>query len=78
MIPSWLWAAWLIFIVVTFAVLEGIALVNHRAGDTLSENTRRWIGLYAEHRWVRAAGAGLFAGACFGLVGWFVPHILGG
>lgn len=37
MIPSWAWLAWL----AAFAVLEGIALLNRRDGDTLSENVWR-------------------------------------
>lgn len=77
-VPAAVWAWFLILVVLVFAVLEGIALANRRDGDTLSENTRRWIRLDHPNRWVRASGAILFAAAAFGLVGWFVPHILGG
>lgn len=71
------WVGWLVAVVASFGVLEGIALGNRADGDTLSENTRRWIGMFAGTR-KRAAGAAAFAGTVLGFAVWFVVHILGG
>lgn len=70
------WAWWLVCIVVSFGVLEGIALINKRKGDTLSEYTRKWIGL-GDNGWKRTLGAAAFAGTLLGFVTWFVLHIFG-
>jgi hypothetical protein len=74
-ISSSTWAIWLGLIVASFGVLEGIALFNKKSGDTLSENTRKWIGL-KENGFKRVAGASVFAGSILGLAAWFVVHIL--
>ena len=44
--PSWLWIAWLAAVALSFGVLEGAALLSRAPGDTLSENLRRWLGIY--------------------------------
>lgn len=36
-----LWVAW----IAAFVVIEGVALVRKRRGDTLSEHTWRWFSL---------------------------------
>ena len=38
---TWLWIGWGL----AFAVIEGVALVNARAGDTLSEHVWAWLGV---------------------------------
>ena len=38
---TWLWIAWLL----AFAALEGWALLNHTAGDTLSEHVWQWFAV---------------------------------
>lgn len=75
MIESSTWAIWLASVAVSFGVLEGIALLNKKDGDTLSENTRKWIGL-KENGVKRVAGASIFAGTILGFATWFVVHIL--
>ncbi|MFG1602859.1 hypothetical protein [Actinoplanes sp. NPDC049265] len=57
----------------TFAVLEGIALVRRAPGDTLSENTRHWLG--TDRTW-KTGGALGFVAALVGFIVWFVPHIV--
>lgn len=37
---TWAWAGWALY----FAVVEGMALANSRAGDTLSEHVWAFIG----------------------------------
>ena len=38
---AWAWIGW----GVAFCVIEGVALANSRAGDTLSEHVWAWIGV---------------------------------
>ncbi len=68
-----IWTIWLLLAAVSFAVLETIGLINRRPGDTLSENTRRWLG--TDRTW-RTWGALSFVAALVGFVVWFVPHIV--
>lgn len=75
MIPAWAWVVWLSLLGGSFAVLEGIALRNRRTGDTLSENTRRWLGINPARPGRRASMA-VFAGTLIAFTAWFVPHIL--
>ncbi|WP_326554661.1 hypothetical protein [Micromonospora sp. NBC_01813] len=70
---SWIWTAWLIAVAVSFAVLEGIGLINRKPGDTLSENTRHWLGV--DRGWKSAGPIG-FIVALVAFVVWFVPHIV--
>jgi hypothetical protein len=74
-VPSWAWVAWLAMSAGTFAILETIALINRRLGDTLSENTRRWLGI-TPARPVRRYTVPAFAAALVVFVVWFVPHII--
>jgi hypothetical protein len=67
------WSIWLAIVAVTFAVLEAIALVRREPGDTLSENTRAWLG--TDKTW-KTWGALGFVIALVGFVVWFVPHIV--
>lgn len=72
-----IWIVWLITVLASFGIIEGATLVNKQKGDTLSENTRKWIGLLSQDTKKRAAGAAVFAGTALGLVVWFVLHIFG-
>lgn len=68
------WAVWLVLVAVSFAILEGAGLVNRKTGDTLSENTRIWLGI-RKGQW-RTKGALAFIVALLGFVAWFIPHIV--
>lgn len=68
-----IWAVWLVLVAASFAVLETIGLADRRPGDTLSENTRRW--LRTDRGW-KSAGPLAFIAALVGFVIWFVPHIV--
>jgi hypothetical protein len=68
-----IWTVWLAVVAATFAVLEGIALVRRQPGDTLSENTRHWLG--TDRTWTTWGALG-FVIALVGFVVWFVPHIV--
>jgi flagellar biogenesis protein FliO len=48
-------------------------LVRREPGDTLSENTRAWLG--TDKTW-KTWGALGFVIALVGFVVWFVPHIV--
>lgn len=67
------WTIWLAVTAVSFAILETAGLLNKKEGDTLSENTRTWIG--TEKTW-KTWGALGFVAALVGFVIWFVPHIV--
>ncbi|MGH3388216.1 MAG: hypothetical protein ACRDOO_04995 [Actinomadura sp.] len=75
-IPTWAWIIWVAVTVVSFAVLEALAILNgpaHR--DTLSDNIRRLIGVDPPSR-ARLVGIPLFLAVLLGFVAWFIPHIL--
>lgn len=60
-----LWVLW----GAAFAVIEGVALVNDRKDDTLSEHLRDWFRTDRKHgrtAWIVTSGV-FFA--------WFVTHI---
>lgn len=61
------WYAW----IGLFLVLEGVALRNDKAGDTLSENVWKFLGVNGwkvpKFPWLRR---GMFAG----LFVWLIPH----
>ena len=65
------WAVWAGLFALSFAVLEGWALLNRRDGDTLSDQIRAWLGIYPVKHW-RLAGAG----ALLGFLLWFGWHIV--
>lgn len=67
------WAAWLALVAVSFVILEGLALIKRKDGDTLSENTRTWLG--TDKRW-KTWGALGFVVALVTFVVWFIPHIV--
>ena len=69
------WAIWLVVVAGSFAVLEGLALRDSRTGDTLSENTRRWLGIEPAHR-IRRVAVPAFVAVLVGFVVWFIPHIV--
>ncbi|OKI45101.1 hypothetical protein [Micromonospora sp. CB01531] len=68
-----IWGWWVVLFAVSFALLEGIALAKKPEGDTLSENTRKWLGI-RDGKW-RTPGVFAFIVALVGFVAWFVPHI---
>ena len=82
-IDSWLfggtWAvAWIIWAGLAlggFFLLEFTAIGEHHMERTLSENIRRWLGIYPVRRWRRLGGL-LFAGILGTLVTVFIWHIL--
>lgn len=71
------WIAWGLM----FAVIEGMALVNSRRGDTLSEHAWAWLGYATTGRaalrqpsgWTRLRRFLLLAGLT-----WLVVHLLTG
>lgn len=68
-----IWGVWVAVVAVSFAILEGIALVRKKEGDTLSENTRTWIR--TDKGW-KSAGPLAFMAALLAFVVWFIPHIV--
>jgi hypothetical protein len=76
---SWtvIWAIWAAAGLGSFLVLETIALVDRRRGDTLSERTRALLGIYPV-RPVRRVAVPVFAAVLLIFVGWFIPHIVWG
>jgi hypothetical protein len=63
---GWLWLAWGLL----FAVIEAVAVVNDKRGDTLSEHLRMWFRTDTKHgrtAWLVVSG---------GFAAWFVVHIL--
>lgn len=73
--PTWAWIVWLVAALGGFAILETIALANRRDGDTLSENIRRWLGIYPPSPMKRF----FLPAFVFGMVAffvWFIPHIV--
>ncbi|ABP53032.1 hypothetical protein Strop_0549 [Salinispora tropica CNB-440] len=69
----WAWAIWLAVVAASFAVMEGLALVRRRPGDTLSEATRHWIKA-KKGRGLSRGEWGLIAALGAFLI-WFLPHI---
>lgn len=73
------WAAWVVWFT-WFAAVEGMALVNSRAGDTLSEHVWAWFGtkrgpagMRAPSGWTRARRFVLLA-----FMAWLSVHFLTG
>ena len=62
---TWMWIAW----GAAFALIEGTALFNDKADDTLSEHIRLWFRTdtkIGRSIWVSMSGV---------LMAWFVVHI---
>jgi hypothetical protein len=74
-VESWVWIVWLIISLGGFAILETISLANRKRGDTLSENTRRWLGIDPPNP-VARIGIPLFVAVLVIFVIWFIPHIV--
>ena len=77
-VPPSAWKLWLLVIMVGFFILETLSLVSKEKGDTLSENTRRWLQVHdieVPSKRGRAAIGGGVVGVLTGLLIWFVPHI---
>jgi len=73
-VPGWLWATWAIATLVSFGVMEGLALHDRRGYDTLTATTRRWLGIYPAKP-LRRITIPLFATTLLVFIGWFLPHI---
>lgn len=67
---SWLWVAWLAL----FGVIEGVALLNKKSGDTLSENVWRWFKV----RDGQSMGRAIRMAALGGFLAWLAAHFLSG
>ncbi|XVU25827.1 hypothetical protein ACQPZJ_01845 [Actinoplanes sp. CA-054009] len=69
----WLWIGWALY----FLVVEGIALFNSRAGDTLSEHVWAFLGFSEGIRrpsgWTRLRRFLLLA-----FLAWLIVHLLTG
>lgn len=74
-VDAWVWIAWLVVSLGGFIVLETIALVNRKRGDTLSENIRRWLGIDPPNPAARI-GIPVFVAALIIFIVWFIPHIV--
>lgn len=74
-VEAWVWIAWLVVCLGGFAVLETLALINRRRGDTLSENIRRWLGIDPPNP-VARIGIPAFVGVLVIFLIWFIPHIV--
>lgn len=61
-----LWLLW----VAAFAVIEGVAVVNDKRGDTLSEHFRLWF------RTDTRVGRTIWLGVSGLFFAWFVAHIV--
>lgn len=69
---TWCWLGWGAY----FLVVEGLALANSRAGDTLSEHVWAWLGIGEGRRrsgWTQARRALLVA-----FLAWLTLHFLTG
>jgi hypothetical protein len=70
-----IWALWLTFAVaIPFAILETIAIVDKRRGNTLTATTRRWLGIDPPNK-RRRIGIPLFTAALLIFAVWFGFHI---
>lgn len=70
-----IWAVWAITAAVSGGVLETIALIDRRKGDTLSEKTRALLGIEPVKP-IRRVAIPVFVAVFVGFVAWFVPHIV--
>lgn len=64
-----MWIAW----IALFLLIEGVALVNKKPDDTLSEHVWRWFSIANKGPWWRLRR---FALAAF--LAWLVLHFLSG
>jgi hypothetical protein len=71
--PDLSWGLWLGGTLVSFAVMETLAIRSGHMDATLSRRLRAWLGIAPRSRW-RLAGISLFVG----FFAWFVPHIVFG
>lgn len=72
---GWLWAIWATLALAGFFVIELDAVFTHHLERTLSDNLRKWLGIYPPKPWRKLGGllfaTGLLAGAAV-----LVWHIL--
>jgi hypothetical protein len=71
---TWFWAIWLALLAGGFVAAQTVALLNPGRGGTLSEWTRRQLGVYpprSRRRWTVAA----FTATLVALTVWLVPHM---
>lgn len=69
--PNLDWLIWLAVTLVSFGIMEGIAIACHKYEWTLSATLRRWLGVDPKRRWRLLASA-----AFLGFFVWFCIHIL--
>lgn len=62
-----LWVVWL----VQFAAIEGVALVDKRPGDTLSEHVWNWFSIRD-----KSTGWLWRRGALLAFLGWLIAHLM--
>jgi hypothetical protein len=71
---TWFWAAWLALLTVGFVFAQTVALLDPGRGGTLSEWTRRQLGVSPprpRRKWTVAA----FTTALVLLTVWIIPHM---
>lgn len=71
---DWFWPAWLIVLAGGFVFAETWALISRGRGGTLSEKTRRWLGVEPRRPWRRWTLLGLTV-VLLGFAAWFPLHI---
>ncbi len=69
---DWFTAGWLVWLAM-FGAIEGAALANRRAGDTLSEHVWQWCSIKGKGAGWRARRFGLLA-----FLAWLSAHMLTG
>lgn len=72
---EWFWVGWLVLLAGGFAFAETWAIVSRGRGGTLSEKTRKWLGVDPPRPRRRAALL-TFSAALVLFTVWFVPHIV--
>jgi len=68
---SWAWLVWVVAVVATFAVIEGLALARKNRGDGEPDTLTSHIQGLTRARWVRDLAAGLL----LGFAAWFAFHL---
>jgi hypothetical protein len=69
-----LWALWIVY----FLVVEGIALFNHKTGDTLSEHVWAWLGYRVGQVGYPRGSQRLRRFLTLAFLAWLVVHLLTG
>lgn len=72
---GWVWIIWAAGALASFLIIELTAVFTNHMERTLSEELRRWLGIYPVRPW-RKLGGVLFASLLLAAVGVFIWHIL--